>query len=375
MKASWREIMWTHGQLAVALAAGVVVLGAAIVSPRSAAGNKEDTIYPALTPERKTADRHVTNVTGSDVGELKVNIKEWDVPTRGAHPHDPAVGLDGALWFTEQMQNKIGRLDPASGAFKEFSLKVDNSGPHGLVADSGGDIWFTGNFAHYIGKLDPQTGEVKEYKMPDKKAEDPHSLVFDSDGILWFTVQVGNFVGRLDPRSGKVELKPVPTGNAHPYGIQVNSQGVPFFCEFFTNKLASIDPKTLAIREYPLPEGVRPRRMAIDAEDRVYFTDFERGHLGRLDPKTGDTKMWNSPGGPTSNPYGITITPDGMVWYSESGVKPNTMIRFDPKAEAMARTEIPSGGGTVRNMAATADGRVYIACSGVNKVGVVGPAR
>jgi len=56
-------------------------------------------------------------------------------------------------------------------------------------------------------------------------------------------------------------------------------------------------------------------------------------------------------------------------------VKPNTMIRFDPKAGTMARADIPSGGGTVRNMAATADGRVYIACSGVNKVGVVVPAR
>jgi len=309
------------------------------------------------------------------VGDLHATIKEWDVPTRGAHPHDPAVGLDGALWFTEQMQNKIGRLEPSSGAFKEFPLKVDNSGPHGLIADFEGNIWFTGNFKGYIGKLDVNTGEVREYKMPDKKAEDPHSLVFDSDGVLWF-VQVGNFVGRLDPRSSKIDLQNVPTPNAHPYGVQVNSQGVPFFCEFFTNKLASIDPKTMAIHEYVLPEGARPRRLAIDDHDLVYFTDFEGGNLGRLNPKTGELKMWPSPGGAKSQPYGITITPDGMVWYSEAGVKPNTMVRFDPKTQAMARTDIPSGGGAVRNMAATADGRVYIACSGVNnKVGVVIPAR
>jgi virginiamycin B lyase len=166
----------------------------------------------------------------------------------------------------------------------------------------------------------------------------------------------------------------VPTENAHPYGIQVDSHGVPFFCEFFTNKMASIDPKTMAIREYLLPEGVRPRRMAIDAMDRIYFTDFEKGHLGRLDAKTGAVKMWDSPGGAGSRPYGIVIT-HGMVWYSESGVKPNTMIRFDPTTETFARTVIPSGGGTVRNMAATADGRVYIACSGVNQVGVVEPGR
>ena len=90
---------------------------------------------------------------------------------------------------------------------------------------------------------------------------------------------------------------------------------------------------------------------------------------------TGVAKMWPSPGGAGANPYGITITPDGMVWYSESGVTPNTVIRFNPKTEEFARAKIPSGGGTVRNMAATADGRIYLACSGVNKVGVVEPAR
>jgi virginiamycin B lyase len=60
-----------------------------------------------------------------------------------------------------------------------------------------------------------------------------------------------------------------------------------------------------------------------------------------------------------------------MVWYSESGVKPNTIVQFDPKTDKFAHATIPSGGGVVRNMVATADGRVYIACSGVDKVGVV----
>ena len=307
----------------------------------------------------------------SPVADLNVSIHEWDVPTKGAHPHDPAVAPDGSLWFTEQMVSKLGRLDPATGAFKEYPLKGPNDGPHGLVADRDGNIWYTGNFAAHIGKLDPRTGEVTQYKMPEEKAEDPHTPVFDSQGILWFTVQVGNMVGRLDPRIGKIELRDVPTKDARPYGIQINSKGVPFFCEFGTNKMASIDPNTLQITEYPLPQNARPRRMAIAADDKVYFTDYGGGNIGRLDPATGAVKMYPSPGGSGSNPYGIVITPDGMVWYSESGVKPNTLIRFDPKTEQFARATIRSGGGTVRNMAATADGRIYLACSGVNKVAVV----
>jgi virginiamycin B lyase len=318
---------------------------------------------------------HGSRGAAAGVADLKVSIREWAVPTKGAHPHDPAVGTDGALWFTEQMVNKIGRLDPKSGAFKEYPLKVENSGPHGLVADREGNIWFTGNFAGYIGKLDPRTGTVTEYKMPESGIDDPHTAVFDAQGTLWFTAQVANVVGRLDPRTGKIEVRHVPTKNSHPYGIATNSQGVPFFCEFDSNKMAKIDPKTMEITEYPLAETARPRRMAIDANDNVYFTDFRSGNLGRLDPASGAVKMWPSPGGPGSDPYGIAITPDGMVWYSESGVKPNTLIQFNPKTESFARANIPSGGGTVRNMAATSDGRVYLACSGVDKVGVVEPIR
>src|SRR5438445_4716830 len=113
-----------------------------------------------------------------NVSELRVTIKEWDVPTKGAHPHDPAVGMDGALWFTEQMQNKLGRLDPTTGQFKEYSLvEGKNSGPHGLVADRDGNIWYTANFGGYIGKLDPRTGTVTEYQMPDERVDDPDHAV------------------------------------------------------------------------------------------------------------------------------------------------------------------------------------------------------
>jgi virginiamycin B lyase len=127
--------------------------------------------------------------------------------------------------------------------------------------------------------------------------------------------------------------------------------------------MGKIDPATMGITEYKLPVGARPRRLAIAADDKIYFTDFKGGNLGRLDPTTGAVKMWVSPGGHDSGPYGIAITPDGMVWYSESGVKPNTIIQFDPKTDKFARAIIPSGGGVVRNMAATADGCILLAAA------------
>jgi virginiamycin B lyase len=102
----------------------------------------------------------------------------------------------------------------------------------------------------------------------------------------------------------------------------------------------------------------------------IYFTDYAAGKLGRFDPETKTVEQWPSPHGSGSEPYGITVTPDGIVWYAETGVKPNYLVRFDPKTKQFSSTAVPSGGGVIRNMASTKDGKVYLACSGVNKVGI-----
>jgi len=111
-----------------------------------------------------------------------VSIKEWTVPTPNSRPHDPAVALDGSLWYTGQMANKLGRLDPETGQIKEFPLKTPGSGPHGLAADRDGNIWFTAIFKGYVGKLDPRTGNITEYHVPGHA--DPHTPAFDQQGIL-----------------------------------------------------------------------------------------------------------------------------------------------------------------------------------------------
>ena len=261
----------------------------------------------------------------------RVSILEFDVPTANARPHDAAVAPDGALWVTEQVANKLGRLDPRTGEFQEFPLPTAGSGPHGVVADRAGNIWFTANSKGYIGELDPKTGRVREHPVEHAGGADPHTAVFDKRGLLWFTAQRSNLIGRLNPRTGRVDVRDVPTPHAMPYGIAVARSGTPWFCESGTNKLGSINPKTLAISEHALPARARPRRLAIAS--------------------------------------------DGAVWYIESGVEPNTLVRFDPAIQRFSITPIFSGGGVVRNMVVTPAGQLYLAESGVNKVAVATPPR
>ena len=259
-------------------------------------------------------------------GPVEAKITEWPVPTPGSRPHDPMAARDGSIWYTGQLANKLGRLDPKTGQFKEYPVKPQ-TGPHGLAEDRDGNIWFTGNFRSLIGKLNPKTGEVKTVTPP--------------------------------------------TDKARPYGMAVNSKNVVFFVEFGANKVASIDGKTMKITEYPLPDpAARPRRIAIDDKDIIWYTDFARGYLGRLDPATGKVTEWASPSGPKSEPYGMVIT-KGAIWYNESFAKPNTIVRFDPKTEKFQSWAIPGGGDIVRNMSVTPDGNPVMANSLANQVGLV----
>jgi virginiamycin B lyase len=206
--------------------------------------------------------------------------------------------------------------------------------------------------------------------MPDGKARGPHTPIFDQKGNLWFTVQSG-MVGRIVPSTGEVKVVATPSSNTYPYGMVVNSKGVPWYVDFRGPRLGSVDPVTMAITEHPLPDqAARPRRIAITPDDVLWYTDYARGYLGRLDPRTGAVREWPSPGGRESQPYGITAV-GNIIWYSESNVRPNTLVRFDTRTEKFQTWVIPSGGGVVRNMMATSSGNLVLACSGVNRVALV----
>ena len=304
-------------------------------------------------------------------GPVQVAIKEWQVPTPGSRPHDPLATRDGHIWWTGQLSNIMGRLNPKTGEMKEFKLTSQHTGPHGLTEDAQGNVWFTGNNIGVIGKLDPKTGNVTEYKMPDSAVKDPHTMIFDRNGILWFTAQNANIVGRLDPKSGEIKILNMLTPKSRPYGMAVDSKNQLYVVLFGTNKIAKIDTATSSIKEYVLPaEGSRPRRLAIDGNDKIWYADFPRGFLGQLDPVSGAVKEWQSPSGVKSEPYGIVFT-KGALYYNESGAKPNTIVRFDPLNEKFQSWAIPGGGDIVRNMDVTPDGNPVLANSLTNEVGLV----
>lgn len=280
-----------------------------------------------------------------------VPVKEWNVPWTKTRPRDPAVAPDGKIWFVGQRGNYLGRLDPATGEFKQFAID-SGTHPHNVIVDARGRPWYAGNRNGMIGRMDPATGAITRFPMPDSTARDPHTMIFDRNGDIWFTMQQSNYVGRLTTASGKIDLVKMTTPRSRPYGIVMDAAGRPWFDLFGTNKIGTIDPKTLALKEYPLPDAkARPRRIALTSDGGVWYVDYSRGFLGRLDPVSGNVKEWANPGGGGSLPYAMTSDDADRLWFVETGTQPNRLVGFDSKTEQfISITPIPSGGGTVRYM-------------------------
>ena len=283
-----------------------------------------------------------------------VDIREWEVPWSDSRPRDPFVEPSGRVWFVGQRGDYVASLNPEDGEFERFDLEA-GTGPHNLIVAGDGDdaiIWYAGNRNALIGRLDPRTGEIQKFQMPIEAARDPHTLVFDAAGDIWFTVQGGNFVGRLATDSGEVSLLEVPTRNARPYGIELNSQNEPWAVAFGSNRLLRIHRDKWSLEEVELPNAKsRPRRMAITSDDRVWYVDYALGRLGRYSPQDNSFKEWDLPSGTESRPYGMAVDRDDRIWLVETGVMPNRFVGFDTQSEKfISGTDIPSGGGTIRHM-------------------------
>ena len=279
-----------------------------------------------------------------------IEIREWSVPWAESRPRDPFAESAGSVWFVGQRAGYLARLDVESGEMTKVDLPEGDL-PHNVVVADDGVVWYAANTTGAIGRYDPKTAELTSIAMPDAAARDPHTLVFDDEGDIWFSVQGGNFIGRMDVETRKVDLIPSRTERSRPYGIKIGPDGTVWVVLFGTSKLAKVDPATLELTEVALPrDEARPRRLEVTADGRVWYGDYAGGRLGVYDPKTGAFKEWTLPSGEGARPYAMASDESGRIWVFESGVQPNMMVGFDPKAEAFfGSTPVPSGGGTVRH--------------------------
>jgi virginiamycin B lyase len=277
-------------------------------------------------------------------------IQEWTVPWQGTRPRDPFVAPNGLVWFVGQEGNYVANLDPKTGKFDRFEID-EGTHPHNLVVAPDGMVWYTGNRNGRLVRLDPRTRKLANFPMPDARVNDPHTMVLDQAGNAWFTAQRAGVVGRLDASSGKIRLWETGSGTL-PYGIEVDAAQQPWYVLFGTNAIETVDPATMKQRRFELPDGARPRRITV-MKDAIWYGDYARGYLGRLDPSTGKVTEFPLPAGMRSLPYAMAGDDKGRIWLAETGVRPNRLVGFDPRAGKFTEIVETEGGdepNTIRHM-------------------------
>jgi len=297
-------------------------------------------------------------------GPIDIEIEEWMVPTLGQRARDPAEAPDGSIWWTGMWASLVGRFDLVNGEFKEYSLPP-SARPHSIVPDDDGFIWYLGNSNGTVGRLNPMDGSIREYETG---LSDPHTGVFHRNGYFYFTAQRAGAVARLDPISG--DIVSVDTA-ARPYGIKVGTDDQIYVAFNGDNAIGRIDPDTMEVTYFEIPhEDSRIRRLDLSSDGAVWYVNSSRGRIGRLDPATAEVQEWDSPSGPKSHPYSMAVI-DDIIWYNESGQRPDALVRFDPVTESFQSWAVPSGIGIIRHVWVTRDKDLLIHQSSSNRIGRV----
>jgi virginiamycin B lyase len=155
--------------------------------------------------------------------------------------------------------------------------------------------------------------KVEFFDVPDGAR--PHDVSPAPDGKVWYTAQRQGALGILDPATGAVEQVSLGKGSA-PHGVITGPDGKAWITDGGQNAIVSFDPASREIAVYPLPEDrgyTNLNTAAFGGDGTLWFTG-QNGIYGRLDPASGEMRVFDAPRG--RGPYGITATPDGEIYYA-----------------------------------------------------------
>ncbi|MBV9191345.1 MAG: carboxypeptidase regulatory-like domain-containing protein [Betaproteobacteria bacterium] len=261
----------------------------------------------------------------------KVVYTEYDLPRETISPHDVMVDAQGIAWYSSFGEQNLGRLDPKTGKVREFPIPVVKPGfPTGLLglrSDKEGNLWLGNMYQAQIVKFDRTTQKFTYWQLPKEQNIEAAQVNMVSpqyahvDGKVW--TQNNGFAGvhRLDLRTGKIETwepyKDAPKGEPHNiYDVIPDSMNNAWYTDFRWRHIGRIDAKTGEIKIFEIPtdkQVVAPRRGQMDAQDRLWFAQYRGDKIAMLDTKSGEFKQWTV-GPKWSSPYDVAIDKNEEAW-------------------------------------------------------------
>lgn len=274
--------------------------------------------------------------------DTKVIITEYDLPRADAEPHDAVSDGQGMVWYCDFSEGIVGRLDPRTGEVKEWEGPSTKPGfPGGLQMlefDSQGNPWVTRHEYNGFTKFDRRTEKFTDYSLPQEQVS-PRTrttfLAITPDDKVWVKDNADRKTFRFDPQTGQFaafHLFPDEIGKAplhNIYGVRTDSQGNHYGADIDGGGISRIDGKSGKTTFYPTPTpNSGPRRMHMDAEDRLWIGEYYVNKIARFDTRSGRFQEWAHPI-PWFDPYDAATDKNGNVW--TGGMNSDLITRMNLK--------------------------------------------
>jgi virginiamycin B lyase len=257
----------------------------------------------------------------------KVVITEWDLPRPTIQPHDVVVDSKGIAWYSDFGSQFIGRFDPKTGKLTEIPTpEIKKGSPLGALSirmDRDENLWLGMMYQAAIGKYDTKTGKLQtwpipaEWNRPNTQVNMTSPLNIAVDGKVW--TQNNGFAGvhRVDLKTGEWEtwepFKAAPVGH-NIYDVISDSKNNAWFTDIGRETIGRIDAKTKEVTLYETPtKSSGPRRGIMDEQDRIWFGQYRGNRIGMFDTRTERFQEWEVPT-PWSGPYDVAIDKNGDAW-------------------------------------------------------------
>lgn len=267
--------------------------------------------------------------------------------TKSSGPYGMTAGPDGALWFTELAQSRIGRISP-DGSIQEMAIPSAGAAPVGITTGPDGALWFAEGGAHQIGRI-TIAGAISEYPVSGT----PNHITVGPDGALWFS-ELTDGIGRITT-AGVFTQYPVPKG-VSPEGITAGPDGALWFADIGGDRIGRITTAGV-VTTFSFPAGGPrdPAGIVTGPDGALWFTEFAAHSIGRM-TTAGEFKEF--PLTSSLSPYHITNGPDGALWFTEQTLGPDGIGRISTSG-AITEYTVP-GAKSPSSLAVGLDGALWI---------------
>jgi virginiamycin B lyase len=285
----------------------------------------------------------------------KVIYTEYDLPRKETQPHDVIVDQDGMVWYSDFSNQFAGVMDPKTGKATDIPIPVlkpeQPKGGLDIEFEPGQkNVWLSLMYQAGVTRIDRATHQVtmypfpKEWQSPSTQASMVSPQHADVDGKVLSNNQEMHGVYRLDVKSGQFEdlgqSKDLSGKQISAYGMPTDLQNNVYQLEFGGTSIGYRDLKAGTTTIYRTPiAGSRPRRGRVDEQNRLWFAEYGGNAIALFDPKTAAIKEYPLPT-KFGEPYDVVPTKDASQVWTGSMVN-DRVARLDTKSGEITEYLMP----------------------------------